>query len=86
MGILAGKYKSTIFPGMIAAFVTLEGKKERGVGKQNSQYAPAFKEFMLVLRSHSLCTYKFVADHLQMMENRSILCIMITDFVDILLT
>jgi len=38
-GVLAGKYKSAVFPGMIATFVTFEGKKECGVGKQNFQYA-----------------------------------------------
>lgn len=58
---------------MIAAFVTLEGKKERGVGKQNFQYAPGFKEFMLILRSHGRRVYEFVATHIPVMEDRSIL-------------
>lgn len=62
---------------MIAAFVTLEGKKERGVGKQNFKYAPAFKEFMLILRSHGLHVYEFVAKHIPMMEDRSILCVVV---------
>lgn len=62
-----------MLPGIIAAFVTLEGKKERGVGKQNFQYAPGFKEFMLILRSHGRSAYEFVAKHLPMMEDRSIL-------------
>ena len=65
---------------MIAAFVTLEGKKERGVGKQNFQYAPAFREFMLILRSHGLHVYKFVAKHIPMMEDRSILCVVVLAF------
>ena len=72
-GVLEGKYKSSVFPGMITAFVTLEDKKERGVGKQNFEYAPGFKEFMLILRSHSRHVYEFVAKHIPMMEDRSIL-------------
>ena len=60
---------------MIAALVTLEGKKQRGVGNQNFQYAPGFKEFMLILRSHSLHAYEFVSKHIPMMEDRSILCV-----------
>ena len=71
-GVLAGKYKNSVFPGMIAAFVALEDKKERGVGKQNFHYAPAFKEFMLILRSHGQHVYDFVAKHIPMMGNRSI--------------
>ena len=71
-GVLSGKYQNTVFPGMIAAFVTLEDKKERGVGKQNFQYAPGFKEFMLILHSHGLHMYEFVAKHIPIMEDRSI--------------
>lgn len=58
---------------MIAAFVTLGCKKERGVGKQNFRYAPGFKEFMLILRSHGRHVYEFAAKHIPMMEDRSIL-------------
>ena len=57
---------------MIAAFVTLGCKNERGVGKQNFRYTPEFKEFMLILRSHGLHVYKFVAKHIPMMDDRSI--------------
>lgn len=72
-GVLTGKYKSAVFPGMIAAFVTLEGKREHGVGKQNFWYAPGFNEFMLILRSHGRHVYEYVAKHLPMMEDHSIL-------------
>ena len=82
-GVLSGKYQNTMFPGMIAAFVTLEGKKERGVGKQNFQYAPGFKEFLLILRSHSLHAYEFVAKHIPMVEDRSILCVVNPTMADI---
>lgn len=71
---------------MIAAFVTLEDKKKRGVGKENFQYAPEYKEFMLILRSHSRHAYEFVSKHIPMMENRSILCVVILTVVDIVLT
>ena len=71
---------------MIAAFVTLEGKKERGVGTQNFQYAPGFKEFMLILRSHGRHMYEFVATHIPMMEDRSILCVINLTNLCILLT
>jgi hypothetical protein len=74
-GVLSGKYKSAMFPGMIAAFVTLEDKKRRGVGKQNFQYTPEFKEFMLILRSHGRHVYEFVATHIPVMEDRSVSCV-----------
>jgi hypothetical protein len=85
-GVLEGKYKSAIFPGMIAAFVTLEGKKECGVGNQNFQYAPGFKEFMLILRSHGRHMYEFVTTHILMMEDRSILWVINPPNVYVILT
>ena len=64
----------------------LEGKKAQGVGKQNFQYAPGFKEFMLILHSHGLHVYKFITKHIPMMEDRSILCVVNPTFLDTSLT
>ena len=70
---------------MIATFVTLEGKKEWGVGKQNFQYAPKFKEFMLILCSYGWHAYELIAAHIPMMEDQSILCVSVSPPCSIML-
>ncbi|KAF8576363.1 hypothetical protein K439DRAFT_1228779, partial [Ramaria rubella] len=42
-GVLDGKYEEhPVFTGMVEAMVNATERKDRGVGTQNFQYAPAF--------------------------------------------
>jgi hypothetical protein len=55
--------------------VTKVNKEERGVGMQNFKYAPAWDEFVYIVKIHSPHTHTFLSDHLPVRTIRSLQCV-----------
>ncbi|KAF8221240.1 hypothetical protein L208DRAFT_1329136, partial [Tricholoma matsutake] len=72
-GVLAGKYKGdNLFASVLQAMVLKHDKQERGVGMQNFQYMPDLIEFAHIIHTHSPKAYKFLRDHLPLMDSQTI--------------
>ncbi|KAG8705173.1 hypothetical protein FRC09_003116 [Ceratobasidium sp. 395] len=62
---LAGKYKSReVFFGLVQTMDIVVDKEERGVGRQNTRYPPAFDDFCHTLQSISTFSYQTFAKSL----------------------
>jgi hypothetical protein len=51
--------------------------EERGVGKQNFQYAPAWEEMCHIIRIHSPRAYRSLKEYLPMPDERTLRCVFI---------
>lgn len=71
LGVVRGKYKDEVFEGMMEAVLTQHDKDDRGVGKQNFKYSPAYDEFTQILNIQSPAAYKIFAETFPARTGRS---------------
>ncbi|KAJ8089779.1 hypothetical protein PM082_018355 [Marasmius tenuissimus] len=72
-GILQGKLENDeVFFGLVRAMAQKIDRKERGVGMQNIQYAPAWDEFIHIMKIYSPRAYRFLAQQFPARAERQI--------------
>ncbi|KII84575.1 hypothetical protein PLICRDRAFT_167537 [Plicaturopsis crispa FD-325 SS-3] len=70
---LAGKFDNAeVFTGLVEAMVQKLDREERSVGMQNFKYAPAYEEFIHIVKIHSPRAHRFLMQHLQAPAARSL--------------
>ncbi|KAF8166954.1 hypothetical protein BJ912DRAFT_1149772 [Pholiota molesta] len=65
-------YNNEVFNGLVEAMVQKFDREERGVGKQNFQYAPAWEEMCHIIRIQSPRAYKLLRLYFPMPDERSL--------------
>ncbi|KIJ59917.1 hypothetical protein HYDPIDRAFT_170487 [Hydnomerulius pinastri MD-312] len=71
-GVLQGKFKDlAVFTDLVEVMVSKLDREERGVGMQNFKYAPAWDEFVHIVKIHSPAAHRFLKKHLPARTERS---------------